>query len=427
MIIRLSNMLGLFSSKYYTALPRKFLRAFIFEFVFLYERFPNKKMTRILVTSVLLIAVFSCNQKEKDQVSESNKNADPDGYKIIAYVHGGDSDWGSNDELASKVTHINYAFANVIDGKVVLGNEADPANLERLNQLKLVNPALQILISVGGWSWSGNFSDAVLTETSRNIFANSAIDFMLKYNLDGVDLDWEYPGQIGNGNVFRPEDKENFTAILKLIREKLDSVSNEKHYLLTIATGANQNYLDNTDLATAQKYLDFINIMTYDFHGAWAPNTGHHANLFYSEHDQNGYKRSVSAAVDEHMAAGIPKEKLVLGLPFYGRYWTGVENEGTNGLYQTSTGEGGGYSYNKLERELIDQQGYKRFWDESAKVPYLWNAEKKEFVTYDDPKSFKIKIDYLQEKGLSGVMFWQYTGDSDKHTLLNVLYDNLKE
>lgn len=116
------------------------------------------------------------------------------------------------------LTHINFAFANIKDGKVIEGNEKDGEILKSLMRLK-VNDSLKILISVGGWGWSGNFSDAVLTERSREIFANSGIAFMQKYKLDGIDLDWEYPGQVGAGNVFRPEDKQHFTSVLKLLRK----------------------------------------------------------------------------------------------------------------------------------------------------------------------------------------------------------------
>jgi chitinase len=185
---------------------------------------------------VVITSLISCNNNEvknENEISSQSK-------KVIAYVMGGTNNWGDNNEKVKQITHINYAFANINDGKVVEGYESDADNLKKLNQLKQVNKELKILISVGGWSWSKNFSDAVLTEQSREIFATSAVDFMLKHNIDGIDLDWEYPGQKGDNNKFRPEDNENFTAILKLLREKLNAISTIKNqYLLTIATGAN--------------------------------------------------------------------------------------------------------------------------------------------------------------------------------------------
>ncbi|MDH5414649.1 MAG: glycoside hydrolase family 18 protein, partial [Flavobacteriaceae bacterium] len=337
-------------------------------------------------------------------------------------VHGWQDNWGANNEKANQITHINYAFANIKNGKVIEGNDSDVETFKKLNQLKRVNKELKILISVGGWSWSKNFSDAVLTASSRQVFANSAIDFMLKHKIDGIDLDWEYPGQIGDNNVFRPEDKENFTLILKLLRMKLDSVSGKNNsFLLTIATGANQNYLDHTNMKEAQKYLDFINIMTYDYYTGGSKTAGHHANLFLSEFD-NANGSNSAKAVEEHIKAGIPIEKLVLGVPFYGRWWKGT-NPLNNGLYQMAIGKTGGYSY-KIIADSIDGKTFNSFWDNSAKAPYIWREKDSLFLTYENPKSMQYKVDYVKDKNMGGIMFWQFNGDNGE--LLNTISDNLK-
>lgn len=345
---------------------------------------------------------------------------------IIAYVPSIQDNWGKDMEVAKKITHINYAFANIKDGKVVQGREGDSLEIAELRALKKVNPDLKILISVGGWAWSDHFSDAALTSASREIFAQSAIDFLLKHQLDGIDLDWEYPGQPGEGNVFRPEDKENFTAILKLIREKLDAIEPEDvHYLLTVATAANQKYLDHTEMDKAAKYLDYVNIMTYDYHGGWSPLTGHHANLHLSSYNQSTVQRSSSQAVEEHLKAGVPAEKLVLGVPFYGRWWSGVEKT-NQGLYQDSKGERGSKGFKDLEKDYINKNGFVRYWDESAKAPYLWQESTATFVTYEDEASLKIKMEYIEEKKLGGAMFWQFNGDNEQHSLLNTIFNELK-
>lgn len=360
---------------------------------------------------------MSCSDTNKEEKTKLPIN---DKFKVIAYVHGYQDNWGNNLEKAKQITHINYAFANIKNGKVIEGNDKDTEALKKLNRLKSVNPELKILISVGGWTWSKNFSDAALTKQSRELFANSAIDFMQKHNIDGIDLDWEYPGQIGDNNKFRAEDKENFTAMLKLIREKLETIA-PKTYLLTIATGANQAYLDHTNMAVAHQYLDFINIMTYDYYTGGSRRTGHHSNLFASASNPNGV--SSSKAVAEHASAGIPVEKLVLGVPFYGRWWKGA-NEENNGLYQDSNGERGGYSFKEIEENYIDKNGFVALWDDTAKAPYLWNPTEKQFVTYEDTKSLKFKIDYIKEKKMGGIMFWQFNSDSG--TLLNTIDENLK-
>jgi len=366
---------------------------------------------KIIIPGLLAILFLACS-KENNKSTEKNNQKN---YKVIAYVHGSQDNWGTNFEKAKQITHINYAFANIKDGKVVLGKEKDTDDLKKLNALKKVNPDLKILISVGGWSWSKNFSDAVLTENSRQIFANSAIDFMLKHQIDGIDLDWEYPGQIGDNNVYREEDKENFTSILKLIRYKLDSIEPNK-YLSTIATGANQSYLDHTNMKEAHKYLDFINIMTYDFYTGGSKYTGHHANLKNSEHSKK-HPKSAEIAVEQHLKSGIPAHKLVLGVAFYGRWWNKVLPI-NNGLYQLSKGITGAYSY-KVIADSIKSNNFKSYWDISANAPYIWRQKDSLFITYDDERSIQIKASFVKKKQLGGIMFWQFNGDNGE--LLNTI------
>ncbi|MCB9299189.1 MAG: glycoside hydrolase family 18 protein [Lewinellaceae bacterium] len=375
------------------------------------------KSSIFLILSFLLLGCIATRQK-----SAQLQTAGPS-YVIIGYVHGNRQLLDGDRIPAERLTHINYAFANVVDGEIVEGSPEDAANLETLVGLKKRNPNLKILVSAGGWGWSGGFSDAVLTEQSRGVFANSAIDMVVRHQLDGIDLDWEYPGLPGAGNPHRPEDKENFTAALQLIREKLDSLGQgQKHYLLTIATAANQQYLDHTEMGKAQLYLDFVNIMTYDFHGGWSSITGHHANLQASVFDTSAYARSAANAVAEHLSAGIPIEKLVLGVPFYGRWWAGV-NPQDNGLYQAASGKAGSFRYYQLADSLIDRNGYKRYWDSTALAPYLWNEDTRTFVTYEDTISLGYKTDYVKAKGMGGIMFWEYKQDDG--TLVDFLHQQL--
>lgn len=344
---------------------------------------------------------------------------------LIGYVYGNSYEIDGLDIPAEKLTHINYAFANIIDGKVAEGHPNDRRNLAALRRLKKRNPDLNILVSVGGWGWSGGFSDAVLTDSSRQVFANSIVHFIQRFQLDGIDLDWEYPNQPGAGNIHRPEDKQNFTAALKVIREKLDSLgAGQKHYFLTIATAASQRYLDNTEMDQAQKYLDFINIMTYDFRGSWDPHTGHHASLLPSALDTGKFARGSAVAVEEHLRAGIPAEKLVMGVPFYGRWWTNVRPE-NNGLFQPSTGKRGSHRYYLLADSLIDRNGYQRHFDTTALAPYLWHPDSMIFITYEDTISLDHKMKFLRDQGLAGFMFWEYKGDDG--TLVDFLWRELQK
>jgi chitinase len=359
---------------------------------------------------------------QKQSISELSE------YKVVGYVAGWRNDWTTDNIDASKLTHINYAFADIVDGKISSYLENDAANFSVLNALKEENSDLKILISVGGWSRSKFFSDAALTPESRDIFAQSAIDFLKKYDIDGIDLDWEYPGLSGDGNVYRAVDKQNFTLMLKVLREYLDRQSEldgrtSDPYLLTIATGASQSYLDHTEMHTAQQYLDFINIMTYDFHTGGSPIAGHHSNLYPSK-SIHFTGPSADKAIQQHIDAGIPSHKLVLGVPFYGRSWTGVRST-DNGLYQwTSSSERGSAGFDDLRDEYINKNGFTRYWDEEAKAPYLWNPDTETIFVYDDEESIAHKTNYIKARGLGGAMFWEYSSNYGEE-LLNALHNGL--
>ena len=299
-------------------------------------------------------------------------------------------------------------------------------DLKTLQKLKNINPDLKFLVSVGGWVWSGNFSDAALTAESRTRFAKSAADFVLKYNLDGIDIDWEYPNQVGAGNTHRKEDIENFTLLMKATREALDEISakeNSGRYLLTIATGADSAYINNTRLGEAAKYLDFINIMTYDFYNGLHTTTGHHANLYPSSLNTSRIS-DVLHSVKLHVDAGVPLSKLTIGIPFYGRRWEGVSSNENHGLYQEAESVGQIMFYRSIVEECLSNDNYTRQWDAASMAPYLWNEQEKIFISYEDEESIGHKIKYLKEQGLSGLMFWEYSDDYDSQ-LLDAIHDNL--
>jgi chitinase len=364
--------------------------------------------------------------------SRPRKKSSGRGYRVVGYVAGyRHFDFSKID--ANKLTHINYAFANIIDGRVEFDRTGiDDASLNEddiraLRELKKVKPDLKILVSVGGWTWSGNFSDAALTEESRAIFAKSAADFVERHKLDGIDLDWEYPNQTGAGNRHRPEDRRNFTLMLKAVRENLDRLAAEQGredpYLLTIATGADEAYIANTELGEAQRYLDFLNIMAYDFYNGLHDVTGHHSNLNPSMRpDQD--KNSVVHAVDLHLKSGVPPQKITIGIPFYGRKWEAVRDPGIHGIFQKAGTMGMIEYYHVIAESRIDKNGFTRYWDEKAKAPYLWNPDSGIFISYEDEESIGHKIEYMKSQGLSGVMFWEYSDDY-RSILLNAIHTNL--
>jgi chitinase len=365
---------------------------------------------RVFLLISCLIGSF-CSPKEQN----SDEGAS---LKVIGYVAGWKNiDVSSIDPFA--FTHINYAFANVVDGIVTEGEGRyiqDSVNLAALNSLKSVNPDLKILISIGGWTWSKGFSDAVLTADGRKKLTDSAIKYLLRHQLDGLDFDWEYPGIPGDNNPYRAEDRENFLEMLRSVREGLDSLGSlqGKYFLQTIASGGFKEYVDANDLGEAQQYLDFINIMTYDFTGVWASQTGHHTNLAAPSDGM----RSTVAAVRQHLAAGVPAEKIVVGLAFYGKAWKSVQPE-NNGLYQSAIGWKN-FSFREMQ-SFISHPDYQRFWDEESKAPYLWNAKDSVFFTYEDEESIREKAAFVRESGLGGLMFWEYEEDSAERTLLKAL------
>lgn len=329
--------------------------------------------------------------------------------EVIAYVFPQDRVLAPDEISAGKLTRINYAFANIKNGEIVEGFLHDSENFAVLDGLRRDNPSLKILVSVGGWTWSGGFSDAALTPHSRAKFIASAVSFIQRYKLDGIDLDWEYPGQVGNGNTFRPEDRHNFTLLLAELRQRFDREEPRLHRKLytSIATGASARYIENTEMDKIQRYVDSVNLMTYDFY-VGGPATGHDAPLFHNPADPR--HGSGDSAVAQFLAAGVPPEKLVLGVPFYGRSW-GEVSPYNHGLFQPGkAARGVHFSYPDLPGLLAD--GYVRYWDSSAGVPYLYSEQKRIFITYEDPQSLAGKCSYVRQHDLGGVMFWEYFNDT---------------
>jgi chitinase len=331
--------------------------------------------------------------------------------EIIAYIFPKDRIIGPGEVATNRVTRINYAFANLQNGVIVEGFAHDAENFTALNSLKHDNPSLTVLVSVGGWTWSGNFSDMALTKQSRSLFIESAIKFVDKYNLDGLDIDWEYPGMTGNNNRFRPEDKQNYTLLLKELRQRFNHEEKKlhRHLVTSIATGASTDFIEHTEMAKVQRYVDTINLMSYDYYvPAWDKTTGHHAPLFTNPSDPK--KISADRTVHEYESAGVPADKIVLGVPFYGKSWANVTAT-DQGLFQPGTEAPNTYlPYSSLVS--LQNSGYVRYWDSKASAPFLYNPDAKIFISYEDPESLAAKCKYVLVQKLAGVMFWEYSGDS---------------
>lgn len=365
---------------------------------------------------------------------------------------------------AARLTHINYAFADISDSMRCASADAfadynkafDAAesvdgvgdtfatpvkgNFNQLYKLKQKYPHLKILISVGGWTLSKNFSTAALPE-NRAAFVSSCVDMYLKgvfeaekvnpNVFDGIDLDWEYPGACGNTCDFRPEDTQNFTALLAEFRSQMSLLGQQtgKNYLLTVATSAGESHIAKLELGRIHPYLDWINVMTYDFRGAWNAQTGLQSPLYgdpadplYADHLWS------DNAINVYLAGGVPLNKLTMGVPFYGRGWGGVPpGPNGDGLYQTATGrpprgkwENGIDDY----KEMVAREAtFRKFFHPVAQSTYIYDG--RAFWTYDDPASMANKASYILSRGLLGGMFWELSGDTSSIALLSSLYNGL--
>jgi chitinase len=337
-------------------------------------------------------------------------------YRVIGYTMGR-TDFSRIS--AEKLTHLNYAFGLInTNGEAFVRSNA-PSHFAQLHALKARNPNLKVILSIGGWGADG-FSDAALTDESRQKFARSCVTLTRLYALDGIDLDWEYPGQRGPGIKFRAEDKENFTALLKEVRGQLDTLSDARkcqgtdRYTLSIAS-AGGNYFAHTEMDKLHQYLDWINIMTYDFYGTFS-GPGHHAAL-----RSPGGKKSAEAYVKEHLAAGIPSHKLVVGAAFYSKSWTNVTS-----MKLPSEGKPArGYPYSALARDFINRNGFERLWDADARAAFLWNPNSKTWISYEDPEALREKCHFVKKHHLGGIMYWEHSEDPDE-VLLGVLAKQLR-
>ena len=392
---------------------------------------------KLLLTLSIALALRNFPARAFPAAAES-----PSAPIIVGYVFPQNSALqpGQIDPLS--LTRINYAFANIEGGRMVPGFAADAGNLALLTGLKRQNPALTVLVSVGGWLWSTNFSDVSLTPRSRKIFIDSAIDFVTRYQLDGLDIDWEYPGMVGSGHPFRAEDKQNFTLLLKELRQRFDQEANQqtnqqtnqetnqetrkthRRLYLTIAAGASDEYLAHTDMAEVQRYVDTVNVMAYDLYEPGSDAiTGHHAPLFTTPADPK--KISGNAVIHAFEQVGVPASKLVLGIPFYGHIWGQVADT-NHGLFQPGKPLPNGYApYGVIAATMLNH-GFTRYWDPVASAPYLYNPQQRTFVSYDDPESIAAKCQYVLKHKLAGVMFWEYSNDPSG-TLLKAIDESLRK
>ena len=315
------------------------------------------------------------------------------------------------------LTHINYAhgrFKNPStgDGGIVI-TESKKAPIKDVVALKSVNPNLKVCLMIGGWGGHADgFSMMARDAAKRTEFCQSVKSLLDQHGLDGVDIDWEYPTQSADGETgCDPSDTQNFNLVLKELRETLGTSK-----IISFASSSSAKYVD---WPTAMKYMDYVNVMTYDM-GA-APN-GHNSPLHRSQRFDH---RSWDDSVDAHEKGGVPKNRMVMGIPFYGKAEKNPA-EGTK-IFDYSVRyyeipdilNKGKYQGKALARPVT------RAWEPTSKVPFLVDSSGKNVLSYDDPESVTAKGEYIIENGHLGGMFWEYRCDTDDHELLGALCNAL--
>jgi len=389
----------------------------------------------ILIFSLFL---FSCLFSDKSPAFESQR-----GPVVMAY-YVPERDYNPEGIPVEKLTHIIYSFTNVIGGEMKFRDpEVAGEKLRQLVLQKERNPDLQVMIACGGWGADG-FSDMASTLENRQKFVGSAIEFIEAYRLDGLDIDWEYPCIPAAGTGAREEDKQNFTSLMKELREALNQL--DRPQTLTFASAGWKPYYKNIELTEVMKYVDYMNVMTYDQIGATAPYTGHHTALGWIEEAdvkdypvmayverrkeeaaKRGYTfepRSVERIVDFCIQEGTKPDQIVIGAAFYGRAWKGV-HPAENGLYQPNGGSYIGWTaYHQIRKEFETNPDFSRHWDEVAKAPFLYNPVDSIFISYDDTVSVKLKTQFAIDHKLGGIMFWELGNDTkEANGLLDAIYD----
>ena len=386
--------------------------------------------------------------------------ADDDGHKVVG---GYFEEWSiyfasfnianlQSSGVADKLTHLTYAFGGVSNTgcfiadswadyqspylPTITGRYAGPlyGNFAALQQLKQLHPNLRVLISLAG---APGFAAAAATDASRQAFVASCVDLFITGNVapgisaagvfDGIDVDWEFPAA---------SDTSNATLLMREFRKQLDALgrANHRHYLLTMFGPAGEQNFSNIELAKVARTLDFYNVQGYDFHGTWETSTNHASPLFDSPQDPSQADNfNINYTIAAYLRAGVPARKLVLGIPLYGRGWTGVPDV-HHGLYQTSTAAApfapadflqtlGVETY--LTLSTATTAGYQRFFDRRRIAAWLYDTATQTFWSYDDPTTVRLKTIYVNRGGLGGAFVWALKDDDVNATLIKTMADGL--
>lgn len=340
-----------------------------------------------------------------------------------------------------------YSADMSIDGIADDPQQKLKGHFNQIKKLKVRHPQIRTLISVGGWGGSNYISDALLTPESRERFADELVSIYIKGNLpaldtlgiaggegaaagvfDGIDIDWEYPISGGNIGIHNnPKDNDNLSEFYTLLRKKLDEV--RPGLLITAAVPAGKKGLVKYNLKQDLKNVDWYNVMTYDYVGGWDKITGHHTPLYSYMGTDGKPKESMDSSVKFILdTLGLPADRIVPGVAFYGRGWY-TQDTVNKGLLRPGSNEGipeeGGYG-NYANLMKMRDSGFEYIWDKTAMAPYMFRSSDRMFWTLEDERSAALKAEYVKDHNLRGVVVWEISGDDNKSTMINALYNNLR-
>ena len=445
-----------------------------------FKQFLSTLLVVALTSAGITVSTSATEAKDNEQLNVTNeKKSDELKRKIVGYF----PEWAYSSEAQGyfnatdlqwdSITHIQYSFAMVdpSTNKITLGDkhaaieedfagydlsykgkkvELDPSlpykgHFNVLQTMKKSYPDVDLLISVGGWAGSRGFYTMLDTDAGINTFADSCVDFIRQYGFDGVDIDFEYPSatsQSGNPDDFdlseprRSKLNERYNILIKTLREKIDEAAKAdgKDYLLTAAVTASPWVLGGVSDNSYAKYLDFLSVMSYDYHGGWNEYVEHLAGIYPNAEDRETVSQIMPTLCMDwayrYYRGVLPSEKILMGIPYYTRGWENVQG-GTNGLHGTSKTPASG-KYNIWGDDLdgdgnLEPAGanplwhvlnlmendpnLKVYWDDVSKVPYVWQNNEKVFLSFENEKSIDARLDYIKDKNLGGALIWVMNGD----------------
>ncbi|OQV23298.1 putative Chitinase A1 [Hypsibius exemplaris] len=360
--------------------------------------------------------------------------------RVIGYV----TSWSTHRFTVKQglhLTHAIFAFF-AVDASGNVKAPADTLSGQRLVDLFIVKKAhslkgmpLKTLFAVGGWANSEHFSAIAASETLTATFIQSTLEAITRFQFDGVDIDWEYPVKGGAADGMEA-DKPNYVTFLRKLRQALDAKAaaenrNDK-YLLTIAAAAGDTALRaGYDLEGLIVWVDWIHVMTYDFNGAWDSKwgayVGPNAPLYHGGPLKYSGKLNANWALKQYVCATKEPSKIVMGLPFYGRYWSQAKSSPNPGFDLFRMAElvngkyGGERSYRQLAQTWLIDPTFERRWENRSQTPYAVQSSTGLVVTYDDARSIEAKVRYAVEHNLGGVMVWSVDQDDGLGSLLSTV------